>query len=70
VRTKLRRDLPGYGAIVLAARSAGLDDPILDRSPYLDGAPHHHTLVHLCFVQTTRCRAAVPCFFAQVICML
>ena len=64
-------NLPVYGAIVLAARCAQLDDGLLDTLACLVlGARVIQSLVHISFVQTD---AAVSVrfsfFFAQFLCM-
>jgi uncharacterized MAPEG superfamily protein len=65
-------NLPVYGAIVVAAGSAGIDDPMLDAlACTILGARVIHTLVHLCFVQTNAVSSVRFAFFSvQVVCML
>ncbi len=65
-------NLPVYGAIVVAARAAGLDDPTLDGLALaLIAARIAHTLVHLSFVQT-RVVSSVrfTLYLVQAVCML
>ncbi len=65
-------NLPVYGAIVFAARAAGLDDPMLDALAItLIGARVLHTLVHLSFVQTNPVVSVrFGFFFVQAACMM
>ena len=65
-------NLPVYAAIVVAVRSAGLDDSTLDAlSCTLLAARVVQSLVHLCFVQTDRVVSVrFSCFSIQLVCML
>jgi uncharacterized MAPEG superfamily protein len=64
-------NLPVYGAIVLAAHSAQLDDPLLDTlACALLIARVIQSLVHISFVQTNRVVSVRFSFFiVQFICM-
>ena len=64
-------NLPVYAAIVLAARGAGLDDPLLDAlACVLLAARVIQSLVHISFVQTNRVVSVrFSFFFVQFICM-
>ena len=64
-------NLPVYGAIVLAAHLANLDDPLLDAlACALLGARVIQSLVHISFVQTnTAVSVRFSFFFVQFICM-
>ena len=64
-------NLPVYGAIVLAAHSARLDDPLLDAlACVLLVARVIQSLVHISFVQTNRVVSVRFSFFlVQFICM-
>lgn len=65
-------NLPVFGAIVFAARSAGLDDPTLDGLAItIGGARVVHTLVHLSVEQTNAVALVrFVFFFVQAIAML
>jgi uncharacterized MAPEG superfamily protein len=64
-------NLPVYAAIVLAARCANLDDPLLDTlACVLLVARVIQSLVHISFVQTnTAVSVRFSFFFVQFICM-
>jgi uncharacterized MAPEG superfamily protein len=64
-------NLPVYGAIALAARAAGVDDPTLDAlACTLMGARVLHTIVHVAFVQTSAVASVrFSLFFVQIVCM-
>jgi uncharacterized MAPEG superfamily protein len=64
-------NLPVYGAIVLAARGAGIDDPLLDAlACAMLGARMVQSVVHISFVQTNRAVSVrFSFFFVQFICM-
>jgi hypothetical protein len=64
-------NLPVYGAIVLAARCANVDDPLLDAlACVLLTARVVQSLVHISFVQTNRVVSVrFSFFFVQFICM-
>lgn len=65
-------NLPVFGAIVLAARAAGLDDFTLDAlACTLMGARVVQTLVHLSLVQTDKVVSVRFSFFSiQLVCMV
>lgn len=64
-------NLPVYGAIVVAARAAGIDDPLLDTlACVLLAARVIQSLVHISFVQTNRAVSVrFSFFFVQFLCM-
>lgn len=64
-------NLPVYGAIVVAARSVGLDDPTLDvLACTVMGARVLHTLVHVTLVQTNAVASVrLALFSIQFVCM-
>jgi uncharacterized MAPEG superfamily protein len=64
-------NLPVYGAVVLAARCASVDDPLLDAlACALLVARLIQSLVHISFVQTnTAVSVRFSFFFVQFICM-
>ena len=64
-------NLPVYGAIVLAAQSARVDDPVLDAlACVVLAARVVQSLVHISFVQTNRVVSVrFSFFFVQFICM-
>lgn len=64
-------NLPVYGAIVLAAHTAAIDDAQLDAAAcVLLAARVIQSLVHICFVQTNRAVSVRFSFFmVQFVCM-
>jgi uncharacterized MAPEG superfamily protein len=64
-------NLPVYAAIVLAARAAQVDDPLLDAlACVLLAARLIQSLVHISFVQTNRVVSVrFSFFFVQFLCM-
>lgn len=64
-------NLPVYGAIVLAARGAELDDPLLDAlACTLLAARVIQSVVHISFTQTNRIVSVrFSFFFVQFLCM-
>jgi uncharacterized MAPEG superfamily protein len=65
-------NLPVYGAIVLAAQAGGVDDATLDMLAVgFLGARVVHTLVHVCFVQTSAVGYVRFGFYSvQLVCMV